>query len=565
MLTLRLFALSAILFWVGGDVPDATADPASPTGQGAAIVPSRATVALLPGGAVAICRQLDGSLICTTSESVLRSSSASPARWSDVALEKSGPPGEMLAHRDAYAALVLKAVGGERDCAYFTAQGQDERFLCVLEAGKAFRKIRALSDSCEAAAFATKKVGAISDGCDLLLTTDGGATWHPAPPVVNKGLSIQRLLWISPTRLLVGADDESLRLLERTGDYGVRSLWKTSVGPLGARQIAPDGDYVWAGDRTLHRLRIADGQIAAVLKPDINVRATAVCHKSLLVWDDDSVEIWAPNAGGTKYALAGRVQCEFAAAIFPLEARKCLVVTAPGRAVLLDLGSRRPSPFELQVSLAPPPPKTTDATMALTEELGAMISLSRKVPSARADAILEESDRKPDLSPRQRVIWATGELRRAIKEQGGPIAPPPPPTAEEVVAAKKEMRTELELGKQIPFAQTKIIVEEAVKNANLTDRERRQWIIKKYREYLATHKPDPDVNRTDATHEELVAMWALGAKVPDADRNVIFAEQRKKTEMTDLQKTRWATEQFRKYIDEHKAKDDKDTKKNAKD
>ena len=543
--------------------PGAAADPASPVGEkGAAQGPAAAT--RFPEHLTGIRRQLDGGLICATTGRVLRSSVAAPTRWSDVALEGSELPHEKTGSGQSWVRLFFWPIGGERGCSYFTASGEEGRFLYVMEPGKPFRKIRDLPRAFGAGAFATKSVGALSEGDRLLLTTDGGVTWHPTTPVLKGMLSIVELLWISPTQLLAGVDDGSVQLLERGEDNGLRQVWRASVDPMGVRQIVPDGDFVWAGWRDLRRLRLADGQAGPALRPDTVALGAAVCNKFLLTWDRELIGVWAPAARGAKYANVAKIPCENVAAILPHEGKKCLVINTSGEGLLLDLNTRRLSPLALQVSLPPPRAEDPDAKRAM-EELRTVISLDQKVPRAKAAAIFEEAKKRHDLTPRQQTLWAIGELERAIKDQGGPIAVPPPPTAEEVVAAKKEMRTELELGKQIPFAQTKIIVEEAVKNANLTDRERRQWIIKKYREYLATHKPDPDVNRTDATHEELVAMWALGAKVPDADRNVIFAEQRKKTEMTDLQKTRWATEQFRKYIDEHKAKDDKDTKKNAKD
>ena len=573
MFACRYAIFSAFFFWAACAQPGMAADPASPAGGKNAAPLKPVTAARFPERVARVYRQLDGSSICVTFKRVLWSSAASPTAWSDVTLDGSNPLRADGGTGETFEAINLRPVGGERGCAYFAAAHQGWS-LYALEAGKPMRKVCKLSHAVETSrpgmvvvAFATKAIGAIGNGANLLLTSDGGATWHPTQPLVGGQIdSFEWLQWVSPTKLLAGAGDGSIQLLERVDAGSLRSVWKASFESWDEGPLLLDGDYVWViGSETLHRLKIADGRIASALKkPDISVCAAAACHGFLLLCEAESVNILALNANGTKFANVGKVRCEEAAAILPLEGQKCLVIKGAGDALSLSLRTRQLSPLRLQVSAMPPPLKAADPAQPSDSEIRTLFSLWGKVPEAKTNAILHESEKKLNLTPRERTAWCIEEFKRAIKQQGGPIALPPPPTEEELEAEAKESRIQVDLGEQIPFALKKTIVAEAVKNTKLTDKERTQWIIKKYREYLATHKPDPDVNRTDATHEELVAMWALGAKVPDADRNVILEERDKKTEMTDLQKTRWATEQFRKYIDEHKPKDDEE-KKNAKD
>ena len=606
---LRSAILSAFLFCVTVCPPGAAADPASPPGNKGAAAPKPKTVARIPGGAIFAFQQLDGSAICRAAGGTFLSI-GDPHRWSP--LQRLSPEGH-----DACCWLV----GGDRT-RFFIANGDPsakprqigggDYTLDAIDAdGKAvLTGQRVFNGQC---AFASGDIGVLSFTADaprtaapgtagrreVLLTVDGAATWKPTLSSVIDGETewITSLAWVSPTRLVAGVSGAAaltcVRLYDVDRAGAVRRLWAAKVSRATERFVL-DGDAVWAcsdsrdpvNPRLCERVRLADGQPDGTVKLDAPARGMAACHGHLLVWGfskydgpdpyrmfkteearaafereeaahapKPQLDIWAPDPK-RGYVRRAHIASPAIAGILPLKAPLCLAITASGEGLHLDMVRGKLTPVALEVT--PPPPPPVNLNLATQEELKAMNELAARIPRIDRPAIFRAVNERADLTPRQRVELATKQLREYIEtKKPGPIIDPVPLTEE-------EMRTERGLAKQVPVAEQEAAIDEAEKKTKLTDRERHHWIIKKYREYLATHKPDPDVNRTDATHDERGAMYELSGKVPDADRNAIFAEQSKKTGMTDLEKTRWATEQFRKYIDAHKAKDNKETKKEPK-
>ena len=152
-----------------------------------------------------------------------------------------------------------------------------------------------------------------------------------------------------------------------------------------------------------------------------------------------------------------------------------------------DLDKCKLSPVALQVTpLPPPPPLPVNPNLATQEQLGTMTKLAMRVPRADRFAIFEAANKRTDLTPRQEVELATKQLRQYIEtKKPGPVVDPPP-------ATREELRTMLDMGKQVPVAERRAIATEADKKTRLTDRDLVLWVTQQYRQYLEQHKPKPD-------------------------------------------------------------------------
>ena len=623
---LRSAILSAFLFCVTTAPPGAAADPASPAGQkdaaarlpageDASAAPPKA-LARFPGAPYAILHNFDGSAVCCTTEGVFLAS-GDLHKWSAVpSLPREGRN--------------IQPVGGDRTRFFVVdmesgmrrqmAENATSHEAIVagegnsLEAATIGGKIAVVREGMAAGvlcSFASRDVGAIAwngaggsgpNNNNLLVTVDGGATWKPTPPaVVGEKLGpLRRLKWVSTSQLLAAGGGGTMELYEHKGDGVLRRLWTAAAPAAGAYcDLALDGDFVWIGDQTLGRIRLADGRLDAKIEASDPVDRAAACHDRLLLWGQEYVPaptflgpsaqpsgraeaamgegvappravrhylcVWA-RGRNSGYVRRKRIETPKLAGVLPLKSPLCLLIAEDGRGLRLDLDGGTLTPAALQVTPLPPAvpaPRFADAAAkAEWEEIKAKrheaFELAKRVPEADRNVIYNAVVATPNLTGRQQADLFAQKFREYIQVyKPGPVVDSPP-------ASDAEYQALNGLVAKTPARARDAIEAEARKTIGLSERGYVLLLTQKYREYLATHKPGPDVNRMDATPDERGAMYELSGKVPDADRNAIFAECDKKTNMTDLEKTRWTTEQFRKYIDEHKAKHDKETKKDPK-
>jgi len=333
--------------------------------------------------------------------------------------------------------------------------------------------------------------------------------------------NISALEWISVARLLIGGIKGSVRLWEHDGHGALRRMWSATV-PEGVPHFTLDGDYVWVGQRSLYRLKLADGVLDATIKPAVTIRGTAACHGSLLVWDAGGVgrlrvhhgldgfktyeeflaneakvgahdapqiHVWTRDPTG-QYVRRARLSAGRIASVLPLDSPLCLLIPAEGGCeMLLDLDKGMLSNAALEITPLPPPP--LDPNLATTHEIKALLDLARQVPVHDRVSIFDESRKKSDLTPRKRIYWLTEQLRHYIETK----KPGPVDLARELAeqednnATAEQIRTSTELFLQIPRAEANAINAEAAKKTELTPRQRTDWVIKQYRKYLEHHKP----------------------------------------------------------------------------
>lgn len=490
------------------------------------------SMAFFPGSVVGIQRQIDGSTICATTEGVFLAVD-NLYRWSAVS---------SLSREH-----VFRPVGGDRDRFFVedligNADRQfgtnsnlivfgDDYSLQAVEVNRKATVVRQNIPQGSLAAFASKNVGAITtgrtkNGTALVLTTDGGVIWNSIPPVLwgEQEEDISTLCWVNLSRLLVGGTRGLVRLYEHNGHGVLRQVWVAKV-PEPVRNLSVDGDYVWLGQESLYHLKLADGKLDATVKPGVPVLGMAACHGSLLIWDTGNtdgrprvhhgldgfktekeflaneakvaakdsphIHVWErdPKAG---YRSRAKISATRIAGILPLESPMCLVVLADGgRGLLLDLDRAKLSNTSLQVT--PLPPLPVDPNVATSDQIKAMLDLAARLPMHDRDAIFKESMNKrkeSHLTPRQLNEWLTEQFRHYIETK----KPGPVNLAAELTEHEKnrvtlqQMQTAWELYSQIPREKANAITAESAKKG-LTGRQRYEWMIEQYRQYLEHHKP----------------------------------------------------------------------------
>ncbi len=285
------------------------------------------TVTQLPA-AGCILRQLDGSAICSSERGVFLAD-GDFRRWSAV---------PFLSDKMNWGAL-----GGDRRRVFIWTAGSTAGGPNSIEAVQLDGRTAVVRNEMwpgERAVFASKDVGVIygtsSDRTNVVLTTDGGATWNATPVPFPKRQDApraespqakrnpaqgvapgygsvppakgwQRLLqgetvecvgtlhWVSASRLLVGGSQRSVGLFEIQRGT-LRPVWMITL-PEFAHQFALDGDYAWVANygayagvgecegAMLHRLRLPEGRMDATVKTALPLVGMAVCHQALLTWD----------------------------------------------------------------------------------------------------------------------------------------------------------------------------------------------------------------------------------------------------------------------------------------
>ena len=499
-----------------GDVPSLPAgEPASTT--------KPAPLARFPGMVNDVRREFDGSAVCVTSEGVFLAE-GDLRRWSAVPSLPRTP--------------LIRLVGGDRDRFFIEDLRGDTYSLQAVEGSRKVATVRQNVPQENVAAFTSKNVGVLGWSNDiaapgggvasiqhnLLLTTDGGATWNPVSlPLVEKELErISTLVWTSPSRLLVGGTRGSAQLLERQSNGTFRQVWSAAV-PGTIVRFALDGDYVWAESYSLNRLKLTDGHLDATFKPGVVVKGMVGCHNALVMWDSGAVgatfhrgldgfksmkelldndakqatknspciHIWMrdPEKG---YVRRAKIPAGHLAGVLPLESPLCLVIPSEGGvAMLLDLDKFKLSNTALQVIPLPPPPD--DPNLPTLEQEKTMFALAARVPLRDRIGIFQDSMKQTDLTGRQKIDWLTEQFRHYIETK----KPGPVNLAEELAEQEKnnatpeQMTTMHRLYMQLPRTEANALTAESAKKG-LSDRQRFDWLIEQYRQYLEHHKPTPE-------------------------------------------------------------------------
>ena len=329
-----------------------------------------ATVERIPGTFFQVMRNLDGSVVCCTTDGVFVSV-GDLRRWSAIP----NLPREV-------SGFCLRPVGGDRtrffvegDMFAFNRQIAerchaffgDYYSLAAIDSGGNLtvawdkRPGGGFRSAAKVAAFASKDVGVLGWSEDVMgahgglagvrnnlaLTADGGATWKFVPPPafaakfvrtnvpnLNQPVAhqvferISGCLWVSPSRLLMagsgGWASGSLQLYEYKEGGTLRLVWSANVEEIDKMLL--DGDYVWVLSSTrerAERLALADGHVCATVMvnaPDkknarmYDWKATA-CHQCLIVWGSDHF----PSFGRVHHGLDGFKTMQEASAAFMKE------------------------------------------------------------------------------------------------------------------------------------------------------------------------------------------------------------------------------------------------------
>lgn len=229
------------------------------------------------------------------------------------------------------------------------------------------------------------------------------------------------------------------------------------------------------------------------------------------------IYVWVrdPKAGFVRRTtiLAVRI-----AGVLSLESPLCLVIAADGgRGMLLDLEKEKLSIALLQVTPLPPAPlPPVDPKLPTSEQTETLVDLVKRVPAHDRFAIQKEASKKTDQTPRQRVEWLIEQYRQYIETKkpapfvfGGPEdVDPDQPTPE-------QLRTQVTLYGQLPQAEANAINAAASKETDLTPRQRIEWLIEQYRQYLERHKPTPEEKKQ--SNEETGAEESPGRKPAGSD------------------------------------------------
>lgn len=381
-----------------------------------------------------------------------------PTRWSDVGL------------RNPFPKTYLKPVGGDRERLYFLVRDYNDtmRQLYAFDidaGGKVLTNMPSIrANQIWTVRFASKVVGAIADGADIQLTTDGGQSWRVAYTVGNdeqEALGARLLGWIDDHRLLLAwshlhkepqrkIEVLQIELLERKGDL-LKRAWITEPNLFERAGLPIVGrDAVWVdslrGSGDLAKLDLANGQVVATIDYGrLNYEGAADCHGRFLFWrtaevSDDPVlmppeirrsgsinpgwrtwvSVWEEVRAG-EYARVRTVNLSnlilpsgdapYVATVAPLTEPDCLVFFKSGEAARLNVQTGEVGPLmPLHVGVAPPPfePRPTK------EQTRLFLRLLDALPEEQRSAILSEFSLRYDLSPQERVEQQIKRIRDVL-------------------------------------------------------------------------------------------------------------------------------------------------------
>jgi len=407
-------------------------------GQASETAAAQTEATQFPGSVGQVVRQYDGSAVCIAFPNTgpkIYLSGDDPRRWVELPVQPSLPKG----------CMVTSALGGDRDRQYFAAQFLDGHgtwlaaYDVATKQGTILRQFGYLS---RLAAFASKDVGAIGTGRNVNLTADGGRTWNPTPPLVDaKFHTVCSVLWISTTRVLVGATDGSMQLLEREGSAKLKVIWATAPDKSleQVRQFTRDGNHAWSLV-PLRRLRLSDGHvdapIAAGFKVDVILRLQD--HLVLAGWKGvDGQQFFFPppvpvlaewKSEAEKGYVPGPSPAvpQGVAGILPVEPGQttCLVIgyDAVGRVFNPETAKLEPVPLHV-VSL----PIPVNPDVPSEEERKALMDLGEKVPPEQLVELIHEADKK-NFTKKQWTDWLIAQFQLVIarNKNAAPASPPPP-------------------------------------------------------------------------------------------------------------------------------------------
>lgn len=134
-----------------------------------------------------------------------------------------------------------------------------------------------------------------------------------------------------------------------------------------------------------------------------------------------------------------------------------------------------------------------------------------------------------------------------------PLPPPAAPPIDPNAATDEQWRELVELAKRVPPKDRFAILDAKNKKTDLTERQRMDWAIKEFREYIRTKNPGPVVDPLPPTKEECETAARLSQQVPEAERLAIIKEASNRRDLEGREQILWITEQFRNYIESHKS------------
>ncbi len=515
----------------------------------------------LPG--VADVEQLsDGAWVCSSMEAAYVS--ASDAKdWTIV-------PTGLPAGR-----WVVQCLGGSKNRMYFVASTErwgNSYAIYAVEPGREPANVRSLPPTAQPpAAFCSELIGAVSTGANLSVTADGGATWHPSPPLFEtENARIMLIRRADASRLLV-SDGRSLARYEILRDATLRQAWSvTPTDGVGADTQVPacDRSHVWLmGATNVTRLKLADGQADfAVPKNAVEANLRGV-RNVIVVWDNAMIVL---NASAQKVrALTLQADGAYAAgrwfptggfAAIPTAKQHCLLLGAQGLAYDFDLAADTLTPTPLHVvPPKPKPPQLSPESIKLGEELA---QLERQLPVAEVIAIGEGITKRNDLTSEQKLELLKKEYQLAIDKHkaNGTFNPPPKPLIVQIV----------DLGKQLPnsdamrAAEARIWDEAGRKTRDPAKQQ--EFVRDQFEKLVATYKATgtllkpgnapatPGAAALNPVPESLFDQIArLGLQLPDGEARQAYADAAREFPKDTAKQSVWIKDRLEKLVAKHKA------------
>ena len=372
-------------------------------------------------------RLADGGYMLVLPKMVLFSK-GNPLLWSAVPL------------RVPHAGATLIPIGGAESAIFFLCNtnglwpGQPRGFfLACYRPGRGWKFLREVGR--RRASFASSKLGAIAMGRNIVMTTDGGVTLRPYPPLLKRrGNRICLLRWVGMDRLLVASTFGTVRFL-RVTDAGVPGpLWKATLKP---RALYASGDAGTLFIRTLGRLYKLDGRSGRVTadyrlnRVGLSLRVASVpesqwlfqvhdFHGNLIASGFGGLSLWHHGPGGGLSKM-WQTKKQQVTDIFPLKSG-CLVVGTRGSLYHLGLsqGKLTPTSVAIRGFLGASRLTARADTIPSAAEIKECFFLLKRVPKDVGRAIVKRVLATKGLTRRQIIERTLKELRAAIARADTP-------------------------------------------------------------------------------------------------------------------------------------------------
>ena len=515
----------------------------------------------------------DGGWICSTLESIYIST-ADPKVWE---LRKTGLPSGYGVHRCA---------GGSRNRMYLVVQpagkSNHDLALYAVEPGKKPAMLRALS-GIDAAGFCSETTGVLSTGANVGVTVDGGATWHPTPPLFEAAnAEITLLRWVDQSRLLL-SNGRLLALYELQPGATLRRVWRvetpTDCG-IWTRSCDCDDKQVWLmGKNAFHRLRLESGQQDMTVPRSGSETNFRVVDGGLVSWGFGASKLRAmvQKPDGT-YTAGKWFALEAPCGVIPLANPHLLVLTVRGAAYDLNFvaDSLTPAPLHVTPQWSAPPDEQLPADDAVLRDAA---MLEHQLTSSEVVAIgTRLMPARKSMSNMQWLATYRDELQRAVDKHklDGTLPPPRPLMLPHIPPPAPPLQ--LTKGfRESPQAQISLLESE------LSDDEVRQvwaearlkgpndavkallWVKGRLEKLVAKHKADGTLRMPEAEapaagdappktdSDSLVAqILHLGLQLPEDEVKQAWAEARRK-ERDPVKQRQSVKDQLEKLVAKHKA------------